>query len=912
MSNSSSKKIEKGNSVASQGYDNDFEEYKSLSTHDQLESDSTVPERNIHLDGIIGDESIIKSKCNPAEFESENVDSQKCSVYSDSSSSELANSLQCSNSMQQSQDKNKSYWWDSLDCPTNQGSNNICPEPNKRYKFLKNDEASDFLNSNECSEHDSVKPSDGKNCASTSASWWNSPNEQGESTSDPNHETQNKDVHSYYKPITQSSSHANDLTKNNVSVPEVLSGKISSDYFEKDIVLPKVSIRPKERNYGTMSSVSSSDNSCKYQEDSFKPKNGVKNNQSTLGSRTESSESSVIIDHHSPGSSCDSQTIPYNSQDTSMLYGIRNCVNQGDFSIRQNPPNIVTAVNGRIRHRSGSWTGVNESDEDLQQLSRHNGMENIANNSQSLEDSHIFRSQGRNHVNSYQDSFNSFSSENTVPNCNEYLNEESIKRRLKFFFMNPIDKYRARKKCPWKLLVQIVKVIICTMQLCMFAIQRYNHVSYLWDTKVSLSHLFIQGWDSSREIVSYPPSTGPLAVYDIQQFYDFIDFSVNSFAHIEETAVGAYKYQIDDGNITMPEFCITSYKNGADNSNKSKSKLRNSILTQCFKIPTSIFNSSEEFSLKKLLSSKNKSINFDLLLESSYSFNLQTVKMKSEYPFETPECFQLETLIYFDNNDHDGQMLIDLDIVAKVLDCEDNITKATESKPGVNPVRTVVNVMTLLVCSVSFVLCFRALYRAQFLRSAVNSCFLYRFKRPLNKWESFEFVNLWYILICVLILTIKHCIPNITRYSICTLMVFAGYAFCGWLVLGPYHIKFRSLSTTSECLFSLINGDDMFATFTSTIGKDAIVWWFSRIYLYTFISLFIYVILSLKYYTEGFPETDLMRYAAESKADLSNGDFHDTDDCLSDVIKYLCYCCRSNHRCRQASGYERVPSSSNP
>ncbi|KAB7496261.1 hypothetical protein Anas_09016 [Armadillidium nasatum] len=132
---------------------------------------------------------------------------------------------------------------------------------------------------------------------------------------------------------------------------------------------------------------------------------------------------------------------------------------------------------------------------------------------------------------------------------------------------------------------------------------------------------------------------------------------------------------------------------------------------------------------------------------------------------------------------------------------------------------------------------------------------------------------------------------------------------------------FRSLSTTSECLFSLINGDDMFATFTSTIGKDYIVWWFSRIYLYTFISLFIYVILSLviaiitdayytlqKYYTEGFPETDLIKYAAESKADLSNGDFHDTDDCLNDIIKYFCYCCRSNHRCRQASGYERIPS----
>lgn len=48
------------------------------------------------------------------------------------------------------------------------------------------------------------------------------------------------------------------------------------------------------------------------------------------------------------------------------------------------------------------------------------------------------------------------------------------------------------------------------------------------------------------------------------------------------------------------------------------------------------------------------------------------------------------------------------------------------------------------------------------------------------------------------------------------------------------------------------------------------IWWFSRIYLYTFISLFIYVVLSLcisiimdsydivkEYYEQGFPLSDL-------------------------------------------------------
>lgn len=52
----------------------------------------------------------------------------------------------------------------------------------------------------------------------------------------------------------------------------------------------------------------------------------------------------------------------------------------------------------------------------------------------------------------------------------------------------------------------------------------------------------------------------------------------------------------------------------------------------------------------------------------------------------------------------------------------------------------------------------------------------------------------------------------------------------------------------SECLFSLINGDDMFVTFAAMQaqqGHSSLVWLFSQLYLYSFISLFIYMVLSL-------------------------------------------------------------------
>ncbi|XP_020624799.1 mucolipin-3-like [Orbicella faveolata] len=97
----------------------------------------------------------------------------------------------------------------------------------------------------------------------------------------------------------------------------------------------------------------------------------------------------------------------------------------------------------------------------------------------------------------------------------------------------------------------------------------------------------------------------------------------------------------------------------------------------------------------------------------------------------------------------------------------------------------------------------------------------------------------------ILLVTLKASAPSVLRFCVCGSLLYFGFLFCGWIVLGPYHIKFRDLWTVSECMFSLINGDDMFMTFAEMNQKSYAVWVFSKIYLYTFISLFIYVVLSL-------------------------------------------------------------------
>lgn len=51
------------------------------------------------------------------------------------------------------------------------------------------------------------------------------------------------------------------------------------------------------------------------------------------------------------------------------------------------------------------------------------------------------------------------------------LRETALKEDLKFYFMNPCEKYRARRQIPWKLALQILKILMVTTQviLCFYS-----------------------------------------------------------------------------------------------------------------------------------------------------------------------------------------------------------------------------------------------------------------------------------------------------------------------------------------------------------------------------------------------------------------------------------------------------------
>lgn len=52
----------------------------------------------------------------------------------------------------------------------------------------------------------------------------------------------------------------------------------------------------------------------------------------------------------------------------------------------------------------------------------------------------------------------------------------------------------------------------------------------------------------------------------------------------------------------------------------------------------------------------------------------------------------------------------------------------------------------------------------------------------------------------LLILTLRAALPNVMRFCCCVAMIYLGYCFCGWIVLGPYHVKVIYLTQKKDNL----------------------------------------------------------------------------------------------------------------
>uniref|UniRef100_A0A182JTW3 Mucolipin extracytosolic domain-containing protein n=1 Tax=Anopheles christyi TaxID=43041 RepID=A0A182JTW3_9DIPT len=246
--------------------------------------------------------------------------------------------------------------------------------------------------------------------------------------------------------------------------------------------------------------------------------------------------------------------------------------------------------------------------------------------------------------------------------------EERLRRKLQFFFMNPIEKWEAKRRFPYKFVVQVIKIVLVTLQLCLFAHSRYTHVNYTWDNTVTFSHLFLRGWDITMEVNNYPPETGPLSVYMIDEFFKTIDYAAAGYANLPQ-AIGPYSFPTEDNTMAPMRLCLYRYKDGTIFGFNESYVFNPEIDTLCVDLYQNVtINGSQAY-----LHEKDIHINFSALVKAELTFSIKTVNFKAAGPITAPDCYRFDIMILFNNQDHDGQMVLRLEAEPTRLVCHGDV-----------------------------------------------------------------------------------------------------------------------------------------------------------------------------------------------------------------------------------------------
>ncbi|XP_073213309.1 mucolipin-2 isoform X2 [Lepidochelys kempii] len=474
------------------------------------------------------------------------------------------------------------------------------------------------------------------------------------------------------------------------------------------------------------------------------------------------------------------------------------------------------------------------------------------------------------------------------------LEEDALKKDLKFYFMNPCEKYRARRQIPWKLGLQILKIVMVTTQLILFGLSNQLVVSFKEENTIAFKHLFLKGYSGVDE------DDYSCSVYTQQDVYDSIFFAINQYRQLKTISLGTLGYEQDEDDVSGLQICKQQYKKGTMLPSNDSLNIDIAIETDCIHLEPQMLATTRSGDLK-MINSSFFNFEFYRLIQVEISFQLKGIDLQTIHARELPDCYAFQNTITFNNRAHSGKVKIYFDSDADIQECKDWHISGSIVQKNTQYI-LVFDGFVIVSCFASLILCTRSIVLALKLQKRFVNFFLEKYKRHVCHADRLEFINGWYVLVIisdvmtiigsimkmeikakVLILTMQASLPKVLRFCCCAGMIYLGYTFCGWIVLGPYHEKFEDLNTVAECLFSLVNGDDMFATFAQIQQKSTLVWLFSRLYLYSFISLFIYMILSLfialitdsydtikKYQQNGFPVTDLHEFLKEcSSTDYS-------------------------------------------
>lgn len=459
----------------------------------------------------------------------------------------------------------------------------------------------------------------------------------------------------------------------------------------------------------------------------------------------------------------------------------------------------------------------------------------------------------------------------------ELTEERRMRYKLQYHFMSPFDKYKLGRK-PWKLAIQILKIFIVTTQVILFGTDRFAAIAFIKNTEKTYKYLFIEGYDGSKSFSYYSRT-------DLASAIRYAHFQ---YHHVEDIALGHYWHSRFENRTIYPiNLCEKRYELAKPNAKASDIDYNADTVTVCEKLTNAT-------NLTNILHTKHY---FDRIAALKIKFDLRAIYLNGLKLHHAPECLIMYNSITIDNSKHDGRLRVSFHMTEEIMSKCTKTYKKSKDAATVKATFIAFDALVITICSFSILLCIRSVVKSVVLAKAAQKYFKDYKRETLTRWDLFELINKWFAVIVIsdmlsvigsiykiyvddrdiryynicalflglgvvmvwigllrfftylkkyniLLITLRSAAPSLVRFMFCAMFMFFGFTFCGWISLGPYHKKFSTFLTTAECLFSLLNGDDMYPTFAKMSTRNTPIWIFSKIYIYTFVSLFIYVVLS--------------------------------------------------------------------
>lgn len=149
--------------------------------------------------------------------------------------------------------------------------------------------------------------------------------------------------------------------------------------------------------------------------------------------------------------------------------------------------------------------------------------------------------------------------------------------------------------------------------------------------------------------------------------------------------LGSYSYANEDDSPRDMILCLYQYKQGIIYGYNESYVFNSEVIKNCTNI--SQIDIGPLLDSKQFLFNNNLTMNFSAFVRAELTFSLKTVNFKAASRYvlikttdvflhlllcriSAPNCYKFDITIYFDNEDHDGQILVGLDAEPVRLTCK--------------------------------------------------------------------------------------------------------------------------------------------------------------------------------------------------------------------------------------------------